>query len=84
MDPQAFPSSVQNAMNGAPLEEMKGMDLRDYFAAKICAAQLTTTSADRDFVDVTYRRVPGGPSVAEKVAATSYAMADAMLAARVK
>lgn len=40
MNPQAFPSNVQNQLNGHPLEEMKAMDLRDYFAAILADALL--------------------------------------------
>jgi len=60
-----------------------GMSMRDYFAAKVCASLLTTTSADYDYPDLGYQR--GGdssPTCAQRVARISYQMADAMMEAR--
>lgn len=74
----AFPlegSSKRNANSG--------MSLRDYFAAKFAAAQSVMTSADRDFIKPDYN-YPEGLTVAERIAQTSYQLADAMLAERVK
>ena len=59
-----------------------GMSLRDYFAAKVCAALMTVTSADHDYPNLDYQKTPGGQTLAERVAEISYRMADAMLAAR--
>ncbi|MDH0797530.1 hypothetical protein [Pseudomonas carnis] len=59
-----------------------GMSLRDYFAAGFAAAQATTTSADTGFINAGYVDPRDGVSVAEKIARSSYALADAMLAAR--
>lgn len=59
-----------------------GMTLRDYFAAKICAAMMTTTSADRDYPNLGYQQEADGPTAAQHIASISYQMADAMLAAR--
>ncbi|WP_421560853.1 MULTISPECIES: hypothetical protein [unclassified Pseudomonas] len=59
-----------------------GMTLRDYFAAGFAAAQATTTSADTGFINAGYVDPRDGVSVAEKIARSSYALADAMLAAR--
>lgn len=59
-----------------------GMTLRDYFAGKAMAAQLTATSADRDYADVDWVRDVNGPAVAERLARMAYRMADEMLAAR--
>lgn len=72
MNPQAFPSSVQNAMNGAPLEEMKGMDLRDYFAAKAIEGACEGTGG-----------LPDG-GYCGVLAERAYKLADAMHDARVK
>lgn len=58
------------------------LDLRDYFAAKFAAAMMTATSADHDFHNIDYQHDVGGPTVAERVAAIAYRMADAMLKAR--
>lgn len=63
---------------------MSGMNLRDYFAAKFAAAQATATSADSSFINPGYVDPRDGRSVAQKIAETSYVLADAMLAARVK
>lgn len=59
-----------------------GMSLRDYFAAGFAAAQATTTSADTAFINAGYVDPRDGISVAEKIARSSYELADAMLAAR--
>ncbi len=59
-----------------------GMSLRDYFATKVCASLLTTTSADCDYPNLDYQREEGGPTAAQRVAKLSYQMADAMLEAR--
>lgn len=69
MNPQAFPSSVQNLMNGSPLEEMKGMDLRDYFAAKALPEILAQKDVHRE-------------SERKNAAWIAYQIADDMLAAR--
>ncbi|KTB93671.1 hypothetical protein AO069_15885 [Pseudomonas syringae pv. syringae PD2774] len=63
-----------------------GMTLRDYFAAGFAQAQATATSADTGFMKPEYvvpeAGLPGKKSVAQIIAETSYALADAMLAAR--
>lgn len=64
-------------------ETWYGMSLRDYFAAKFAAAQSVMTSADRDFIKPGYN-YPEGPTVAERIAQTSYQLADAMIAERAK
>jgi hypothetical protein len=58
------------------------MSLRDYFAAHFAAALMTATSADSDLPNLDYRREAGGPTLAERVAAIAYRLADAMLQAR--
>lgn len=60
----------------------EGMSLRDYFAAKVCGAMFTVTSADHGLPNLSYRDQPGGPTVVEKIATISYEVADAMLRAR--
>lgn len=60
-----------------------GMSLRDYFAAKVCASLLTTTSADHDYPNLEYKRDGDtSPTYALRIASISYQMADAMLEAR--
>lgn len=59
-----------------------GMSLRDYFAAHFAAAMMTATSADSDLPNLDYQREAGGPTLAERVAAIAYRLADAMLQAR--
>ena len=58
---------MQNLMNGAPLEEMKGMDLRDYFAAKALQG-FCVGGTQGDALD--------------SIAYLTYRMADAMMKAR--
>lgn len=79
----AFPSPGVILRNGNQQGAYAGMSLRDYFAAKFAAAQSVMTSADRDFIkpDCNY---PEGLTVAERIAQTSYQLADAMLAERAK
>lgn len=63
--------------------DCSGMSLRDYFAAKICAAMVSTIRNDDD-----YRRAEnlamqmGFGGLSEWFAADSYKQADAMLKAR--
>ncbi|WP_027921529.1 hypothetical protein [Pseudomonas sp. URMO17WK12:I12] len=59
-----------------------GMSLRDYFAAGFAQAQATATSADSGYLIPDYVDPRGEESVAQKIARISYALADAMLAAR--
>ncbi|WHL28123.1 hypothetical protein QJS63_28595 [Pseudomonas juntendi] len=92
----AFPTQINNSgitpIKGFNGEEIKpqtfsaypGMNLRDYFAARFAAAQATATSADSNFINPGYVDPRDGRPVAQKIAETSYELADAMLAARVK
>lgn len=59
-----------------------GMSLRDWFAGRVCAALMTTTSADTGFPNPDYREHQDDQTVAERIASISYRMADAMLKAR--
>lgn len=77
MDPQAFPAHVQNQMNGAPLEELKGMDLRDYFAASLLPALLTVVHASKT---LTGREDP--VALRKALCEDAYAWADSLVAAR--
>lgn len=77
----AFPVWELNG-NGQPEMTSFGMSLRDYFAAHFAAALMTATSADSDLPNLDYRREAGGPTLAERVAAIAYRLADAMLKAR--
>ena len=58
------------------------MTLRDWFAGQVCAALMTTTSADTDFPNLDYREHLEGQTGAERIASISYQMADAMLKER--
>ena len=83
----AFPVEVDSTQpnerqTGNTVFQTYGMSLRDYFATKVCASLLTTTSADVDYPNLDYQRDDGGPTVAQRVAKLSYQMADAMLEAR--
>lgn len=71
----AFPGVVQNQMNGHVVDEMSGMTLRDYFAAKAMQAMMSDTT-----VLATMSSGPKGPS--DELAESAYSMADAMLRAR--
>ena len=77
----AFPVQASEYAGHGPSH---GITIRDYFAAKFAAAQATSTSADSNFINPDYVDPRDGRTVAQKIAATSYALADAMLAARVK
>jgi hypothetical protein len=77
----AFPWNEKNS-DGSHYHGNPGMSLRDYFAAKFAAALMTATSADSDLPNLDYQREAGGPTLAERVAATAYRLADAMLQAR--
>lgn len=75
----AFPFQ---APNGGPTPATGGMSLRDWFAGNVCAAMMTTTSADTDYPNLDYLQNSGGQTAAERIAGISYQMADAMLKAR--
>lgn len=77
----AFPWNEKNS-DGSHYHGNPGMALRDYFAAKFAAAMMTATSADSDFPNLDYQREAGGLTLAERVAAIAYRLADAMLQAR--
>ena len=65
----AFPCSHQNMMTGFPTDEMSGMTLRDYFAAKVMQGALHQPTFANEF------------DFKEK-ADWAYLQADAMLKAR--
>lgn len=74
----AFPLTRESSFS----KNYEGMTLRDYFAAGFASAQATTTSADTAFINADYVDPRDGVSVAERIARSSYELADAMLAAR--
>lgn len=80
----AFPFGQISETTGQPVNGFydPGISTRDYFAAKVCAALLTSTSADADYPNLDYQKTPGGQTIAERIAGISYRMADAMLKAR--
>jgi len=90
--PQAFPSpgviftepnTKQQHQQGA----YEGMSLRDYFAAKFAEAQLIKTGGSGLFALGNPCRYDGGKAQStteQELARISYALADAMLAERVK
>jgi hypothetical protein len=69
---KAFPWSIDN---GESVRGEKGMDLRDYFAAKAMQGILT----DENFH---YAAWDNSPDWTENVAMYAYEMADAMMKAR--
>jgi hypothetical protein len=71
---KAFPWSIDN---GESVRGEKGMDLRDYFAAKAMQGILT----DENFH---YAAWDNSPDWTENVAMYAYEMADAMMKARGK
>jgi hypothetical protein len=76
----AFPSKSALYTN-----QCLGMTLRDYFAAKVCAAMASTIQSDNDYYrakSVASRQ--GYDGLSEWFAAASYKQADAMLAERAK
>lgn len=99
-DPQAIHAYAQakvEAANAAGVNErdqiylaarseaVSGMSLRDYFAAKCCAAMVSTIRNDADYIRL--RAVAEShdlESVSQFFAQEAYKQADAMLAARVK
>lgn len=70
----AFPVNTQGANSQDSLNSESGMTLRDYFAGQALMGLCTTTSSDADFW---YGKGPYS-----RLAADSFALADAMLAAR--
>lgn len=72
----AFPATqVDGGSDGIGIKDgiwhFPGMTLRDYFAAQLAVAFMTTAMTDHSY-----------PSVARSVAQTAYHMADEMLKAR--
>lgn len=93
----AFPSSVKNdgavAVRGFHGDEIGpgatshygGMSLRDYFAAKCCAAMVSSIRSDDDYNRAAHIAADhGGKSVSQWFASEAYKQADAMLAERAK
>lgn len=78
-NPPAFPFDTRNKYTGRVDGQEKGMDLRDYFAAKALQA-LMTNQRNFDYV-------PGGKDrkkVLKSLVEDSYAVADEMLNERNK
>jgi len=73
---KAFPTAVDNGHSG----NQDGMDLRDYFAAKVMQAMLASPEL---MVVVTASEVLGD-TYSERCANMSYKYADAMMEAREK
>ena len=83
----AFPVEQFNphSEQGRALDwQSEGMTLRDYFAAKIAAAQSVATSADTDYMNPLFVKSLSDDCVAQRIAKIAYAVADAMLAERAK
>lgn len=84
---KAYGCSKENRAVTQPSVEWSAfpaLTLRDYFAAEFASAQTTATSADSNFINADYVIPKTGETVAQKVARTAYALADAMLAERSK
>lgn len=62
-----------------------GMSLRDYFAAKVCAAMVSTITTDDGYWRAkAIAESAGFPGLSEWFASDAYKQADAMLAEREK
>lgn len=75
-NPSAFPVFIPNE-NGPDLY-VKGMSLRDYFAAKAMQGMLANS------VDINQGYEPYGVKSIDKISVESYQVADAMLKTRQK
>lgn len=79
---KAFPSMEQC---GSIAVSEGGMDLRDYFAAKCCAAMVSTIKDDADYTRIRMIALAHGlDSVSEFFAHDSYKQADALMKWREK
>lgn len=73
MNAKAFPHSFERVPNHPGFAESEGMNLRDYFAAK---AMQSTIINNQGPISCTQ------DELAERIAKSSYLMADAMMKAR--
>lgn len=82
----AFPEHIAITEVGDTYSGAEGMTLRDYFAAKCCAAMVSTIRNDGDYTRLRDIAVGGHDcdNISEFFAKESYKQADAMLAARAK
>ena len=81
-NPAAFPLMGYAPEDNSPIEE-HGMTLRDYFAAKTCAAMVSTIANDDDYVRAKkIAEIHSFSHVSEWFAHDAYKQADAMLAER--
>lgn len=85
----AFPVADYDHMTFQPAtvdehkRQLSGMSLRDYFAARCCAAMVSTIRNDDDYLRL--RAIASGhdlESVSQFFAQEAYKQADAMIAAR--
>jgi len=76
-NPQAFPVLIEN-WRGDVRAEMKGMSLRDYFAAAALPAIISGVCAGQHHAGM----LEGETSVVPAMARNAYEIADAMLKAR--
>jgi hypothetical protein len=80
----AFPTENEHQTSASTFH-FEGMTLRDYFAAKCCAAMVSTIRNDEDFDRL--RLIADGHDldhVSQFFAQESYKQADAMIAERAK
>lgn len=75
----AYPTQYSNEADGPTIMPSTGMTLRDYIATKVCAALMTSTSADNDFPNLDYQRTEGGPTAGERMADISVKLADLLI-----
>ena len=75
---QAFPSAHFQD------DELQGMSLRDYFAAKAMQGALSAAAGDSFAENLRERSRTQGKDIVDLLAMDSYLVADAMLAERAK
>jgi hypothetical protein len=81
----AFPTNTENAQNAGACYADSGMTLRDYFAAKCCAAMVSTIRSDGDYTRLcSIAQAHDLDKVSQFFAQEAYKQADAMLAERAK
>ncbi|AHX12908.1 hypothetical protein CH75_06245 [Dyella jiangningensis] len=79
----AFPVNPKaHECSDAEYMALRGMSLRDYFAAKIASAMVSTITDDAGYTRLRDLGSSHGLGLSEWIASESYKQADAMLKAR--
>ena len=81
-NPSAFPTGIITDGKGKIIGGSNGMDLRDYFAAKVLQGYISARGWHPDFTYPADFNFDAGKRAADAVAVASYQYADAMLKAR--